>query len=306
MAVMFFSLSPVSAQIRVSASVDSTNYLIGDWIQVKISVDHPPGISVLWRTPLKIDTAIFPLISESNVDIIQQRDFLSENKVITFTTYDTGVLRIPAFTIYFRKNEQLDSAVTAPINILVSSIPVDTAKPFHPIKSPIAVAWKNKLWLYIASITILLLSVAVYWFLRRRKKQKLSAVSKQPVDLRSASEKALDKLDELEQEELWQRNLAGQYYIRLIQALREYLEEGLQIPAMEETTYEITLALKKKRINEQLLQQLRRDLLLADMVKFGRAEPVPEENIRTLETVRNFVQMTKPAQKTLQPEEVKT
>src|SRR6187455_2942020 len=88
-------------QVRVSASVDSINYLIGDPIAVHISVQHPFNTTVLWQPVTESDSEkIFEKLSESKVDSIVQQDFLSENKTVTFITFDTGLLRIPSFTIF--------------------------------------------------------------------------------------------------------------------------------------------------------------------------------------------------------------
>ena len=66
-------------------------------------------------------------------------------------------------------------------------------------------------------------------------------------DAMSADEKAFSLLDKLTRENLLKQGLYKEYYSRLSDILREYLEERFEYSAMDRTTQEISRALK---INE--------------------------------------------------------
>lgn len=294
-------------QVRISASLDSTNYLIGDWIQVHISVQHPFNTEILWGNPVLVDAGKLQKISESKVDTIAQRDFLSENKTFTLTTFDTGLIHIPSFTCYYRQDERTDSVATAIQTILVSAVPIDTGKSFHPIKPVLTIAEKkSRTWLYAIGGTTLVFIALLFWYYQKKGKKKAGAVEQTITDTRLPHEKALDDLYALEND-LTEKNDVKQYYVRITKILREYIENGMKIPALENTTQEIIRSLKKKLKEEALLVQLNADLQLADLVKFAKAAPSKEDHFRILQTSRAFIEKTKPVISVpAQPEELPT
>jgi hypothetical protein len=288
-----FSVALSAQQVRISSSVDSTNYAIGDWIRVRISADHKPGTFVLWDNPLKLDSNVFSKISESGIDTIQQKDFITENRTITITSFDTGLLRIPAFTLYFQQNGRMDSLSTSPLMLYISSPVVDTSKSFRPIKSLVKVETvKSFTWLYVTTIVSLLILIAfTYWFSLRKKRKKLSEQVKPWVDPRLPHEVALDELAEMKNFIQGNEIEMIKYYTRITQIVRQYIESRFKIPALENTTYELVTALKP-RVGEELLNDLRRDFFLADFVKFAKAVPSPDENHRIMNTAKNFIEKT--------------
>ena len=62
---------------------------------------------------------------------------------------------------------------------------------------------------------------------------------------------------------------------------------------MEHTTDEIMQRLRFHQIDADLLSKLNQTLILADMVKFAKEQPLPEENDRCLNYAFEFVNSTK-------------
>jgi hypothetical protein len=133
-------------------------------------------------------------------------------------------------------------------------------------------------------------AAGLYWFFMRKKKKRGSSGSACCAGLRMPHEKALDNLKALEEESLWRSGKTKEYYVRVTQILREYIENGLQLPALENTTSEIIRSLRKKFTDEDLLKRLKDDLTTADFVKFAKAKPVEDVHVRILETVRRFIE----------------
>ena len=64
---------------------------------------------------------------------------------------------------------------------------------------------------------------------------------------------------------------------------------------MEQTSEEIcTEMILNKTIDEKLISKLRKFLYEADMVKFAKAQPLPDENENAWLTANDFVKETKP------------
>ena len=103
---------------------------------------------------------------------------------------------------------------------------------------------------------------------------------------------ALEKLKKLEEEKLWQKGEVKLFHSNTTEIIREYIEQRFSIPALESTTDEILDNFKKVDLNGELKNILREMLVLADLVKFAKAKPLPDENEKTLQWAYQFVRET--------------
>ncbi len=295
--LILLSAQRLSAQpVRITATLDSSNYRPGDWIMIRLSAEHKGNIQLLWNVPATIKSPYLEKLSESTVDSIQQNDFLTENKVISVTTFDTGVLQIPPITCYYRQNGFTDSVITNAIPIYVEGVVVDTAAAPRPIKSPFAFPLPEKSsWWYLVPGAVLLLLATLFYRYQLRKRKVVPLVL--PEDTRLPHEIAADRIDRLEREKPWEQQKVKEFYTELTLVLREYMEHGLALPALENTTQELLQLLQKESLppDEEFLQQLRKDLVMADLVKFAKLQPATADHVRIINTVKTFILKTRPA-----------
>ena len=73
------------------------------------------------------------------------------------------------------------------------------------------------------------------------------------------------------------------------------------IPAPEMVSDEIIETLRSKGIERPLTEAAEKMLRLADLVKFARFEPLPDENNRSFDTCLQFVNATRPADEAKEP-----
>ena len=92
---------------------------------------------------------------------------------------------------------------------------------------------------------------------------------------------------------LWQEGKIKDYYTGITDILRVYLQERYHIGAPEMTTDEIMLALKRKDISEDMKKELREILVLSDLVKFAKENPLPNEHEFCFNSSIDFVNETK-------------
>ena len=104
----------------------------------------------------------------------------------------------------------------------------------------------------------------------------------------------LQELEKLKNEELWQHEKVKDYYTRLTDIIRIYVEDRFGIATMEQTTFEILTSLKgnEAMIEKKSVNDLKEILELADFVKFAKLTPLPDENHRVLSTAYLFVKET--------------
>ncbi|MDE6383767.1 MAG: DUF4381 family protein [Paramuribaculum sp.] len=145
-------------------------------------------------------------------------------------------------------------------------------------------------WWILGAIIIIALLAFVYFKWLRHGKIPLMPVHK-PVP---PYELAKQSLEALRAEGLWQKGAEKEYYTKLTDILRTYIQGRFGINAMEMTSREIYEALaandeaKKVRV---LAQDLMRE---ADFVKFAQNRPGADENEEAFRLADTFVESTKP------------
>jgi hypothetical protein len=104
---------------------------------------------------------------------------------------------------------------------------------------------------------------------------------------------ALKELDKLQNDKLWQTGEVKNYYSRLTDIARTYIELRYKIPAMEKTTDELMTSMHKGILKQSLKKELNEVLALSDFVKFAKAQPDFIENENSLKIVKDFIDKTK-------------
>ena len=129
----------------------------------------------------------------------------------------------------------------------------------------------------------------LYWS-RWRKNKPLFTPKKEEIP---PYVKAIRSLDQLKEGKLWQSGKEKEYYTRLTDTVRMYLDEEFQIPAMEQTSGEILQALAGCREVERSEREHMAEMLTtADYVKFAKFTPLQDENARYLNAAYDFVNNT--------------
>jgi hypothetical protein len=106
---------------------------------------------------------------------------------------------------------------------------------------------------------------------------------------------AFRALDKLKEEKIWEKGEVKEFYSCLTEITRTYIERQYGIPAMESTTEEILRAFRKTNPDDNLLDEILKELLeLADLVKFAKETPLPVFNQTNLNNAYIFVQKTYP------------
>ena len=184
---------------------------------------------------------------------------------------------------------------TTPILLNINTIPVDTTKAIKDIKAPLKEPITLREIIIIVSIilgALLIIFIAIYVIRKLRRKEAIINISLKPKV--PAHEKALNELEKLRAEKLWQAGKVKEFHSILTDILRVYIEERFETIAMEMTTHEIMTELSVKNIRQdEQLKNLEKVLALADMVKFAKYNPLPDEHDNSLNLAVGFVDKTK-------------
>ncbi len=293
---LVLALCSMAQERSLSISTDRELFMIGEKAVLEVVLRSHASDTVAF--PVIGDTIISELevLERSKLDTNYEGDDLSQRvftQRITFTSFDTGYFPITPRIATINGKEVLSN----PLLVSIATVEVDTSKGIYDIKGVAEAPFSLKEWLienqqyFYIGIPLLILIVLLSLWLARRKPEEVVEPVVPPV---IAHVRALERLDQLKQQELWQKGEIKHYYSELTEILREYIEYRFLVPALEQTTDEIHASLRRNPdIGSPSLSQLKQLLFLADLVKFAKEKPESRENEMNLQMAYDFVQETK-------------
>lgn len=297
--IIFTGLNVIAQEVKVSASIDTNYLLLGEQTQIHLKVAYQlDGEVVNLKFPDINDTLseFVEIIYSSPIDTVypDKNDLskVEQTQHITITSFDSGYYQIPFFK--FRVNE--DTLITSEeLFIDVQPMTVDTTKAIFDIKQPIEepfsfVDWFKENWIWIAAILLaIIIIIVVIRYLKNKPEPIVEEVIPEVPDYVTA----IDRLTKLREQKLWKKGKVKQYHSEISEITRSYLESRFNISALESTTDEIMQSLRFQTIQPQSLSKLNQVLMLADLVKFAKEQPLPNENELSITNAIDFVHETK-------------
>lgn len=278
------------------SSLDSNAIMIGDQVEYKIGITIPQKAIVKWPLILDTITSNIEVIDRNAIDTILENHVMSLSQTILVTSFDSGYFEIPIvnFGIVFENDTTIYSTSTGALFLQVYVPEVDTAQAFKPIISPFSEPYTLKEilpWVIGFLAVIIVVSLLVYYISKRRKNKPIFSSKVTPKLPPHVI--ALNELEELRLEKIWQSGKIKKYYTVLTNITREYLTNRYQLDALEMTSHEILNYLENKKINKNAMTKLSGVLYMADMVKFAKANPTALENDLGISHCVDFVNETK-------------
>lgn len=274
--------------------LDTTEIQLGGQTRLNLTFGLPvsPTEAIIWPAFTDTLTGQIEVISSSTIDTLTSESRFELLQTLTITSFDTGYVVIPP--IQFGLGEQRFESnalllhVVAPV---VELMPRDV-KEIYEVEYTLVDWLIDHLEWIVGGCILMLLS---FWLIRRwRMRPRSVAVETEPVIERlPAAEEALNALNELERKELWQKGAVKEYQSELTDALRIYIERRYHVRTMERTTRQILADLRMMGVPGDAYNRLKATLQLADVVKFAKFIPEPEEHIAALENARFFVEQTR-------------
>jgi hypothetical protein len=296
--VLFLSLNSYGQNISATASTDTTDYLVGDYIHLSVKVKHDKGIGVY--NPFTKD--VFgklelikiedPVISEENgKQIVDYR--------YTVSAYDSSNISIPAIPVGYHVGNDTTTLITYtnPLNFTVHTLPVKAESEIKDVKEPIRIPLDWRLILLYLLIALVVIAIARYLYLRHKKKleEQNKQVKRSPKIPSYLT--ALNSLHELEEQKLWQKGYVKEYHSTITEIVRRYFEDRFYLPALELTTDEALGKLRNRNDAKEILQITEEFLNNADLVKFAKYKPIASANDEMMKQAYQIVEKTIPKDK---------
>jgi len=292
--VLLFITENFAQPVSVLASVDSSDYLIGDYINYSLEVIADKNVQI-----------ISPFIRDSlkEVEIIRELEpFKSETEngksttyLFTLSYYDSGSVTIPPIAVNYKisGDDEAKVLLSNPVTFIVHTLPVEQQAEIKDVKEPLTIPLDWKFILLVAFIVLIIFATAVFFYLRYKKKKSMLPVKKKIIKI-PAHVKALTALDNLDREQLWQKGHVKEYHSNITGIVRNYFEERFNLPALELTTTEQMQQLNRVSSAKKIIDETEQFLKNADLVKFAKFIPIASVNAEMMKQAKDIVNKTIP------------
>ena len=294
----------------ISSHISADTVMIGDRVTLTIEVEKDVMQYVAFPT-FDFNAKVGDEQSEPSIELIKDYapDTIQQEgrrvllrKRYEMAVYDEGIYKLGrAQALYADKNivdtlfaEREEQFVVKTFQIDSTMTTVRDLKPQMTLKLRFA---EFSGYLAIGLGVLLLLGVALYLLIRHLAKQgkRIGDLFK-PAPPVPAHIVAIEALEKLHNEKLWQNDKHKLYYSGLSDILRTYLAGRFEVGAMEMTTDEIADALREVEIGHKQKMDLLSVLRDADLVKFAKATPEANDNELAYDRAYHFVEETKPVE----------
>jgi hypothetical protein len=299
-------VSTEAQDIKISASFDTSRIFIGDQINYSIIIDQPANVKL--SLPFFKDTLCknIDIITGPVVDTIQSEN--SRFKIIEkylVTSFDSGLYQLPPVYAEMKSETGLKRYYSdySQLEVMrVNIAPQDTTARIFDIIKP----YKERITIgeIVPWVLLLVVIAAFIWVLIRLSKRFIKTKTGTEIVIKSdpAHIIAFRELESLRKETLWQKNEIKKYYTRLTEIMRQYLENRYDIASLELTTSETLEELVKSGFKkDESFTMLKSVLTNADLVKFAKYKPLPDENELNFQKSWDFVQITKASDEAINP-----
>ena len=284
--------------ITVKATLDSAYILMGKQTALQVNVvedDNVNGYFISRGDTLTRDVEVIKAETPDTSNLGNGRREIMQRIIIQ--SFDSGLYTLPPL-LYVSGNDTIKSNTLA---LKVIPVPVDTLKTIHDyadVANP-NVKFMDYLpdfvvdywWIFL--LVILIAAGTFVWYKYIRGKKSLPLVpKKKPVP---PYEAAISALNRLKGEKLCENGHEKEFYTRLTEILRIYLDKRFGINAMEMTSTQIMHSIYDNADTKPSAPVMKQILEVADFVKFAKVRPLPDDNQKAFGNAVKFVEDTKPA-----------
>ncbi|WP_344924927.1 DUF4381 domain-containing protein [Aquimarina addita] len=286
--VICFSFHTYGCFAQVATSIDSTSIQIGGEIRYKMQIEADAAEVVVF--PEGQTFAPLEVIESFKTDTTRNGNKLSLIKEYALTQFDSGRYTIPRQKIMIGNQTVFSDS----LQVQVRDVLVDTTKQkMYQIKPLVEVDATRGFWdrfgtfitYFILGLIVITIIVFIIYFSRKKKQKK--ALNELP-----PYEKAILALKQIDESHLLEQDSHKEYYSKLSDTARKYIDDEVYDHAMESTTDELIARLDHEikygslNLDTNTIKELKAVLKTADMAKFANSKP----DVITAKADRNVIE----------------
>ncbi len=284
----------VKAQVAVEASIDHIEMLVGEQTHVTLKAVAKESSKVEFPT-FQPSQFITPGVEVLNYQPLEDKEadngFVEKSMVYTLTSFDDTLYYIPPMTV------KVDGKPfqTKSLALKVLTIEVDTTH-VEQFFGPKGVQENPFLWsewslIFWLSVLLLIIFAITYYLYIRLRDNKPIITHIRIVKKLLPHQKAMKEIEQIKADHMVATDNPKEYYTKLTDTLRRYIEERYGFSAMEMTSSEIIERLMAT--DQQSLDELRQLFMTADLVKFAKYSTQINDNDANLVSAIDFINQTK-------------
>lgn len=306
--ILVTSALGLHAQVSVEAMIDSIQILVGQQAHVTLTAVAKENSKVEFPQfkPTQMITPGVEILGSQELESQQEDNgFVTRATVYTLTSFDDTLYYLPPMTVKIDGKPYKSKSLA----LKVLTIDVDTTNvdqffgPKDVQDNPFQWSdWSLTFWLSV--LMLVLLAICYYLYLRMRDNKPIITHIRIVKKL-LPHQKAMQQIEQIKAEKMVTAEDSKEYYTRLTDTIRKYIEERYGFSAMEMTSSEIIAKLMETQ-DEGALSELRHLFLTADLVKFAKYSTLINENDMNLVNAIDFINQTKlenePVEETVKPQ----
>lgn len=304
-----FSAAQNPSGYQAKAELDSTVIIMGS--KSRLHVEFSGRFDANSRISTDENAWKDVELSADNEDIVKElgnnRRQITRDYIVQ--AFDSGVYSLPRFYIV---NSDAETIRTNSPVLKVDPISLDSANVVFKDGKPQGLKidessvnvvdedyhffdflpdWVTNYWPFVLIVVIAIALIGYIYFKWLRHGKLPLVAPKKPTP---PYQLAVEQLRLLQDRQLWQKGAEKEYYTQLTDILRTYIQGRFGINAMEMTSDQIVMAIRKDVVTDVDAQMLDKILTQADFVKFAKARPLAPENEQAFTMAASFVEDTKP------------
>lgn len=289
----------IAGNTTVTAKIDSVAILMGKQTRLHYQIVQDKGVEGTFVSDN-------PQLAGPNVEIIGEphndttdlgNNRIQIDRTLIVQSFDSGIWEIPAAKYMVGRDTIFSNA----LNLKVVPVNVDSMTIVHGYKGTADVPFNlfdylpDFIYYYWWILVLVLALAAVGYYLYQRHKNGKPMLKSQKKEIPPFDE-AIEALNSLKAAKLWQNGQEKEYFTRLTDILRRYIDRRFGINAVEMTSSQIIDTLRRNEETKAVNEQLKLILEVADFVKFANMRPLPDDSEAAWNRAQYFVNETKPVE----------
>ena len=306
--VLLASVLGLRAQVSVEAEIDYIQIFVGQQAHVTLAATAKENAKVEFPQfkPTEYITPGVEVLDRKELENKEEDNgFVTRRMVYTMTSFDDTLYYLPPMTVKIDGKPYQSKSLA----LKVLTIEVDTlhAEQFFGPKdvqdNPFQWSdWSLPFWASV--LMLVLMAIGYYLYLRLRDNKPIISHIRIVKGL-LPHQKAMKEIEQIKADKMVTSENSKEYYTKLTDTLRKYIEERYGFSAMEMTSSEIIDRLMSTQ-DQKALDELRQLFTTADLVKFAKYSTLINENDANLVNAIEFINQTKlenmPVEETVKPQ----
>ena len=283
------------AQVNVEARIDSLEIVIGQQTNVTVTATAKEGAQVQF-TNYKPQQMITPGVEVVEMGPVTttgiDNGLCNYQRTYTLTSFDGKLYYLPPFSV--KVDGKVYKSKSLALKVLEIAVDTTNVDKFYGPKdvqdNPFSWDdWSAVFWL---SLLMLVMAALTYYLYLRLRDNKPIVAHIRIVKRLLPHQKAMKEIEYIKSEKMVTSENQKEYYTKLTETLRKYIEERYGFRAMEMTSSEIIDRLTETQ-DQKALDELRMLFQTADLVKFAKYSTLINENDMNLVNAIDFINKTK-------------